>query len=130
MAAKKPARNAALPWIFLAGILALFLVYLAWLHPTNWFGRIGDDAFFFGSAKALAQGHGYIIPSLPGNPPQTKYPVLYPWLLSGVWKWNPSFPSNLVLGVSLTAFFSCWFLVAAFALLRKLKAWATGRLWP
>jgi len=121
MAAKKPARNAALPWIFLAGILALFLVYLAWLHPTNWFGRIGDDAFFFGSAKALAQGHGYIIPSLPGNPPQTKYPVLYPWLLSGVWKWNPSFPSNLVLGVSLTAFFSCWFLVAAFALLRKLK---------
>jgi hypothetical protein len=121
MDAKSPTRNAALSWIFLAGILILFLVYLAWLHPANWFGRVGDDAFFFSSAKALAQGRGYIIPSLPGNPPQTKYPVLYPWLLSGVWKLDPSFPSNLALGVSLTAFFSCWFLVAAFVLLRKLE---------
>lgn len=127
MDARDPARNAALPWICLTGTLLLFLVYLAWLHPTNWFGRMGDDAFFFSSAKALAEGHGYIIPSLPGNPPQTKYPVLYPWLLSGVWKWNPSFPSNLALGVSLTAFFSCWFLVAAFALLRKLKGLSD---WP
>lgn len=120
MDAKSPARNAPLPRICLAGILILFLVYLAWLHPANWFGRVGDDAFFFSSAQALAQGRGYIIPSLPGNPPQTKYPILYPWLLSGVWKWNPSFPSNLALAVSLTAFFSCWFLLAAFALLRKL----------
>ena len=121
MNARRQTRNRLLPWISLAGALLLFLVYLVRLQPTNWFGRIGDDAFFFGSAKALAQGRGYIIPSLPGNPPQTKYPVLYPWLLSGIWKWNPSFPSNLVLGVSLTAFFSCWFLAAAFAILRKLK---------
>jgi hypothetical protein len=110
-----------LPWICLAGTLVLFVLYLASLHPANWFGRGGDDAFFFSSAKALAEGRGYIIPSLPGNPPQTKYPVLYPWLLSAVWKWNPSFPANLALGVSLTVLFSCWFLIAAFALLRKLK---------
>ena len=119
MDARNPARNAALPWICLAGTLVLFLFYLARLHPANWFGRYSDDAVYFSSAKALAEGRGYIIPSLPGNPPQTKYPVLYPWLLSAVWKWSPSFPSNLALGVCLTAFFSCWFLVAAFELLRK-----------
>jgi hypothetical protein len=121
MDTRNPARNAAVPWICLAGTLVLFLFYLARLHPANWFGRYSDDAVYFSSAKALAEGRGYIIPSLPGNPPQTKYPVLYPWLLSAVWKCNPSFPSNLALAVCLTAFFSCWFLVAAFELLRKLK---------
>ena len=30
-------------------------------------------------------------------------------------------PSNLALGICLTAFFSCWFLVGAFEALRKLK---------
>lgn len=121
MNAKKSARDAAMPWVCFGGVLLLFLGYLAWLHPTDWFGRNTDDAAYFSSAKALAEGRGYIIPSLPGNPPQTKYPVLYPWLLSVVWKWNPSFPSNLALGVSVTALFSCWFLVVAFELLRKLK---------
>jgi hypothetical protein len=120
MDARGPKRSAALQWICLAAILVLFLFYLARLHPTNWFGRYSDDAVYFSSAKALAEGRGYIIPSLPGNPPQTKYPVLYPWLLSSVWKWNPSFPANLSLGVALTAFFGCWFLVAVFELLRKL----------
>ena len=124
---KRTARNVALPWICLAGILVLFLFYLAHLHPANWFGRYSDDAVYFSSAKALAQGRGYIIPSLPGNPPQTKYPVLYPWLLSAVWKWSPSFPSNVALGICLTACFSCWFLVGAFELLRKLKGMGD---WP
>ena len=109
------------PWICLAETLVLFLLYLAWLHPTNWFGRYRDDAAYFSSAKALAEGRGYVIPSLPGEPPQTLYPVLYPWLLSWVWKWDPSFPSNIGPGVCLTAFFSCWFLVVAFQLLRKLE---------
>ena len=60
------------------------------------FRNFFDDAYYFGSAKALAQGGGYIIPNLPGGPPQTKYPVLYPWLLSWVWRWYPSFPSNIL----------------------------------
>jgi hypothetical protein len=112
--------KSAAPWICLGGTLILFLLYLAWLHPTNWFGAYRDDEAYFSSAKCLAEGRGYVIPNLPGDPPQTKYPVLYPWLLSWVWKWNPSFPSNLGPGVCLTAFFSCWFLVVAFQLLRKL----------
>ncbi len=108
-------------WICLAGTLVLFLLCLARLHPTNWFGIYRDDALYFSSAKALAEGRGYILSSLPGNPPQTKYPVLYPWLLSWVWKWDPSFPANLVPSVCLTVLFSCAFLVIAFQMLRKLK---------
>jgi len=60
-----------------------------------------DDALYFSSAKALAEGRGYILPSLPGAPAATKYPILYPWLLSWVWRANPNFPANLPLAFAL-----------------------------
>jgi len=110
-----------LPWACLAAILILFVIYLKSLSPLGYFGLFNDDSYYFGSAKALAQGRGYIIPSFPGCPPQTKYPILYPWLLSWIWKWHPSFPSNITPAAWVTAFFGCWFLVAAFELLRRLK---------
>ena len=113
--------KSVLPWFGLAATLVLFLVCLARMHPTNWFGIYRDDGIYFSSAKALAEGRGYILPSFPGNPPQTKYPVLYPWLLSWIWKWDPSFPANLGPSVCLTALFSCGFLVVAFEMLRKFK---------
>ncbi|MGO9268651.1 MAG: ArnT family glycosyltransferase [Terriglobia bacterium] len=109
-----------LPWVCLAVTLILYLVYLRHLRPERWFGASHDDAVYFSSAKALAQGRGYIIPGLPGSPPETKEPVLYPWLLSWVWRCRPSFPANIVPAAWMTAFFGCWFLVAAFQLLRKL----------
>jgi hypothetical protein len=84
------------------------------------FGFFHDDTLYFSSARALAGGQGYIIPSLPGTPPQTKYPILYPWLLSWVWKWFPNFPGNVMPAIWLTAFFGCWFLAAAFQFLRKM----------
>jgi hypothetical protein len=104
----------------LAATLILYMVYLRHLPPDNWFGRYHDDAVYFSSAKALADGRGYIIPSLPGTPAQTKYPVLYPWLLSWVWRFRPSFPANIAPAAWVTALFGCWFLVASFQLLRKL----------
>jgi hypothetical protein len=113
--------KSVVPWFALAATLVLFLLCLARMHPTNWFGICGDDAIYFSSAKALAEGRGYILPSFPGNPPQTKYPVLYPWLLSWVWKWDPSFPANLGPSVCLSALFSCGFLIVAFQMLRKLQ---------
>ncbi|MBI3666573.1 MAG: hypothetical protein HY236_10185, partial [Acidobacteria bacterium] len=42
-----------------------------------------------------------------------------PWLLSLVWRWQPLFPANVETAVWMTAFFSCWYLVAAFLLLRR-----------
>lgn len=56
-----------------------------------------DDSIYWVSAKSLAEGDGYRIASLPGEPYQTKYPPLYPALLAGIWKLNPDFPSNLPL---------------------------------
>src|SRR5260370_42380772 len=61
------------------------------------FGLLHDDAILFTSAKSLATGEGYRIPSLPEKPFQTKFPPLYPLYLSAIWKLNPQFPANLPL---------------------------------
>lgn len=58
------------------------------------FGDIHDDSVYYVSAKSLAEGH-YRIESLPGQPAQTKYPPLYPLLLSIAWRVEPHFPQNL-----------------------------------
>ena len=60
-------------------------------------GLFHDDGIYVVTARALAEGQGYRIISLPESPPQTKYPILFPWLLSLVWRLAPSFPDNLLL---------------------------------
>ncbi|HEY9788980.1 MAG TPA: hypothetical protein V6D22_01190 [Candidatus Obscuribacterales bacterium] len=47
--------------------------------------------------KALAQGHGFSLINLPGSPPESKYPFLYPAVLSVLWTMMPSFPANVIL---------------------------------
>ena len=59
--------------------------------------------------NSLAEGAGYRIQNLPRQPYQTKYPPLYSWLLSWIWKASPDFPSNL----PLAALFA-WALLPAF----------------
>jgi 4-amino-4-deoxy-L-arabinose transferase-like glycosyltransferase len=92
--------------LILIAILAAHLSGVLALNPASLFGLSQDDTLYFSSAKALAEGRGYILPSLPGSPAATKYPVLYPWLLSWVWRLNPNFPGNILWGVTLTYFFS------------------------
>ncbi len=58
-------------------------------------GYFQDDSLYVATAKSLAEGHGYRIPSLPGQPYQTKYPPLFPALLALIWKLDSSFPANL-----------------------------------
>jgi hypothetical protein len=118
-------RRAITPFL-LPVVLAFFLLYLGWRRPAESFGWYHDDALYFSTAKALAQGAGFRLPSVPGSPPEAKYPILYPWLLSWIWKWRPSFPANLNGAVWMTAFFACWFLLAAFQLLRGLKGIGGG----
>jgi len=85
----------------IAGVLLLALspsVYLAWtLRTMPHLGYYHDDGIYWVSAKSLAEGHGYRIPSLPGEPYQTKYPPVYSALLAGLWKLNPNFPANVPL---------------------------------
>jgi len=107
------------PWILLALIAFCFLGYLGWLRPADNFGGYHDDTLYFSAAQALARGEGYRMPSVPGSPPHTKYPVFYAWLLSHIWKWQPEFPANVGTAVWMTAFFAVWYLVAAFLCLRK-----------
>lgn len=107
-------------WLSLGAVLLLFLSYVGSIHPAGMFGYFHDDTLYFSSARAIATGRGYIIPSLPGTPRQTKYPILYSWLLSWVWKLFPVFPANIMPAIWLTAFFGCWTLLAAFQFLRKI----------
>jgi hypothetical protein len=95
--------------------LRTVLVFLLLLIPSAYlvskspdmpeFGRLHDDGLFFVSAKSLATGQGFRILSLPEQPAQTKYPILYPLYLSLVWRANPHFPENLALASCSVGFF-------------------------
>src|SRR5437588_10197058 len=80
-------------------ILLLLLIPSAaylWLHDDlPQFCDFHDDCVYYVSAKSLADGGGYRVESLPGEPPQTKYPPLYPLLLSVAWRLDPNFPHNV-----------------------------------
>src|SRR5258705_952975 len=117
----QPARNLGwFVWIALSAILVGYVFFVIHLHPTNFFGLSEDDTLYFSSAKAIAEGHGYILPSVPVAPPATKYPILYPWLLSRVWRWNGSFPANLFAAVALNLAFGVAYLISPFFFLPKL----------
>jgi hypothetical protein len=86
------------------GVIATAVILVA-LIPSAWLASesrdmphlaaLSDDGIYFVCAKSLAQGTGYRIISLPDQPFQTKYPPLFSWMLSLIWRINPSFPSNL-----------------------------------
>ncbi|HVP47380.1 MAG TPA: hypothetical protein VMT32_12380 [Bryobacteraceae bacterium] len=96
-----------------AAILLLALVpsaHLAWVaREMPHFGHLHDDSIYWVSAKSLAEGRGYRILSLPGEPFQTKYPPLWPAVLAVIWRINPHFPENLKLGMALA-----WLMLPAF----------------
>ncbi|HEY2844036.1 MAG TPA: hypothetical protein VGJ09_10310 [Bryobacteraceae bacterium] len=88
--------------------IAAFIVLLT---PSVWFawrnrampqlGEAHDDAIYHIVSKALAEGDGYRITSLPAAPFETKYPPLLIWMLALVWRINPRFPENLMLVTAL-----------------------------
>jgi len=61
------------------------------------FGSLQDDAIYALSAQSIHSGNGYRLSHLPGDPAQTKYPPLYPFVLSLAWDWQPEFPASLTL---------------------------------
>jgi hypothetical protein len=83
------------------------------------FGTYHDDSIYVTTAKALADGNGYRIISLPYEPAQTKYPPLYAALLSVVWRFHPNFPQNLNYMAALSVIITILFLMLGWAYLRN-----------
>jgi hypothetical protein len=113
----------ATPSVGVSGVLLLILVLFtsnveAW-KPATFFGRYADDALYFSCAQVLAQNHEYILPSFPGTPLKPQVPILYPLLLSEIWKVSPKFPENLIWAIRLTEAFGCLALLCTYFLLRR-----------
>ncbi|MGB9604262.1 MAG: hypothetical protein ACPL88_00100, partial [Bryobacteraceae bacterium] len=84
------------------------------------FGSLVDDGVYWVSAKALAEGQGYRVVSLPEKPWQTKYPPLYPAYMALVWKLNPRFPENLSLATLFAWLWAPPVLLLSFLMFRML----------
>lgn len=59
-------------------------------------GAYHDDGIYLVAAKAISQGKGYRIESLPDQRLETKYPPAFPLMLAAVWRLFPRFPENAV----------------------------------
>ena len=79
------------PWV--AAILALIAAIAT--MTSDPIGVFNDDGLYLLTAKALAEGQGYVYPQLPGTPPAIHYPPVWPLLLAAVWKVAPAFPASV-----------------------------------
>jgi len=96
-------------WILILVLVVSSSIYVVILAPDK-FGVQYDDCIYVTTAKALATGQGYRIISLPYEPAQTKYPPLYPFLLSFIWRFYPQFPENLTIMMLLSVLAAISFL--------------------
>lgn len=79
------------PWV--AAIVALLAALVT--MTSDPIGVFNDDGIYLLTAKALAEGQGYVYPHLPGTPPAIHYPPMWPALLAGAWRIAPAFPANI-----------------------------------
>ena len=99
------ARASSRRWAPTLALLALSLPTLlfVWINrDVPHFGVLQDDGMYLIDGKALAEGAGYRILSLPAQPYDTRYPPLYPLYLSLAWLAAPSYPATLAGAVMLS----------------------------
>jgi hypothetical protein len=84
-------------WLIAATLFAAVCILGALRMAPGVVGVYHDDGIYIATAKAIAEGKGYRLIDLPGEPPQTKYPFLYPAILTLLWRLWPVFPDNLLL---------------------------------
>lgn len=114
-----------LPLAFAAALLPVYVCYL--IQPA--WGYFHDDGVYIVNALSLVSGSGYRTVSLPSPLFQTKYPILYPALLSLVWKVFPAFPENVLAFKSLSMTAGFLWAVAAFRAIRREPASAAVSFW-
>src|SRR5579863_5786893 len=79
--------------VFVAVLIpAVVVAFFHWDLPS--LGAFHDDGVYIVTAKAIAQGKGYRIESLPDERWQTKYPPVFPLALAIIWRLRPHFPEN------------------------------------
>ena len=105
-------------WLPVLALLALVPCYWITFHVKG-MGVNHDDGVYIVTAKSLAEGHGYKIASHPGDIVQTKYPILFPILLSLIWRADPNFPSNLPYLKALPLCTTIGWLLLSYALIRR-----------
>lgn len=104
----------------LAAVLLAYLLLCTSAYSPALFGAYHDDTLYFSAGKAIADGRGLVMPNVPEEPPLTKYPPLFPWILSLVWTVAPEFPANVGWAWALNLVFGCCMLAAAAGMLRGL----------
>ncbi len=111
-----------LPLVALAGSVGLFLV-VGWLSlSTAEFGETHDDGIYAVTGRSLGATGEYRIISLPGEPFQRKYPVVFPAMLAAVWRIAGDFPGNIIWLKSVSLLAGAVFLCLAYGLLRTVGA--------
>ena len=109
----------------LAVVVCAVAVYWTQMN-TGRFGFYHDDGIYAVTAQALATGQGYRIISLPDQPAQTKYPPLYPFLLSLIWRCFPDFPENLPRLIAFSVMLAALLLAVTYAYLVRLGGVGRG----
>lgn len=84
MRSDRPLLRSFLPWIALSGVLLLGLYLASMLMTPGQVGFFSDDAIYVTTARALADGLGYRYPFSPDLEPATRYPILFPAMLSAI----------------------------------------------
>ena len=105
---------------------ALVAIFFASMLPVYWIafhapavGIYHDDGIYLVTAKALAEGKGYRIISLTGEMLQTKYPILFPAVLSAAWKISPRFPENALFLKAIPFLFAMLWLWMTYRLIKE-----------
>jgi hypothetical protein len=111
-----------LPLIVLAGSIGLFIL-VGWLSlSTGDFGGFHDDGIYVVTARSLALTGEYRITSLPGEPYQQKWPIVFPAMLAAVWRIAGDFPANVVWLKAVSLLAGAVFLSLTYGMLRNLGA--------
>jgi hypothetical protein len=117
--------------IFFVGFViwvVLFILYWFGIESEQ-IGYFNDDAIYAISAKSLWLGQGYENLHLPTHPPQLRYPVGYPLLLSIVWFLIPTVSDVIFYQGFLTSILSILGLAVVFlyfTFVKKLKPFYAG----
>jgi len=95
---------------------------MGWLSlSTADFGAL-DDGIYAVTGRSLAATGEYRITSLPGEPYQRKYPIVFPAMLAAVWRIAGDFPGNIVWMKAISLLAGAVFLCLTYGVLRRVGA--------